>query len=236
MFAPYWRQGEVATAPPIVFPPEGGEAAVDLLAAAAGRVLERGAFPLTLGGEHTISAGPFRAAAERHPGLGLVGIDAHLDLRDLYEGNPWSHACVLRRIVEAHSPPTLWVGVRSMAAEELEFLQSLEPRSLIDVRPAHTLDRDGAWIKRAIAPLPERVYLSIDVDGLDPSVMPGTGTPEPGGLDYRTVLRFIDALARQRQIVGADLVELAPIPGQQVSEFTAAKLAAKLIGAVLRGG
>ena len=229
---PYWRTGEVATLPALELAAGDGRRAVETIAAAARPVLARDAFLLTLGGEHTISTGPFRAAAERHPGLGIVGIDAHLDLRDSYGGSKWSHACVLRRIVEEFDPQVLWVGARSLAAEERDLLAT---RPKIDVAWAHAIaeERDDSWIERVIAPLPEKVYLTIDVDGLDPSVMPGTGTPEPGGLDYRTVLRFGRTLAEKRTIVAADVVELAPIEGQQVSEFTSAKLAAKLVAAVL---
>lgn len=229
---PYWALGEVATLPRLHFPVP-GSAAVDRLAAAAAPTIERGAFLLTLGGEHTVTAGPFRAAAARHPGLGIVGIDAHLDLRDRYGGSPWSHACVLRRIVEEHGPAVLWAGVRSVSAEEWSFLADQPPGRRADIRWAHALDREGSWIEEAIERLPPEVYLTIDVDGLDPSVIPGTGTPEPGGLDYRTVLRFVRTLAARRRIVAADFVELAPLPAQQGSEFTTAKLAAKLLGAVL---
>ncbi len=228
--APSWAPGDVATLPAPDLRGRDGAAAVDILAAAAAPPIERGAFLLTLGGEHTVTAGPFRAAAAFHPGVGIVGIDAHLDLRDRFSGTSWSHACVLRRIVEAHDPAVLWIGARSVSAEEWRFLDERP----CDVRWAHQLDREGVWIDDAIAPLPEAVYLTIDVDGLDPSVIPGTGTPEPGGLDYRTVVRFIRTLASRRRIVAADVVELAPISGQQVSEFTAAKLAAKLITAVLK--
>ena len=233
---PYWSRGEVATLPALSLTPGGDDAArraaIERIEAAARPPIERGAFLLTLGGEHAISTAPFRAAAARHPGLGIVGVDAHLDLRDRYEGSPWSHACVLRRIVEEFGPPVLWVGARSLAAEERDFLTD-HPE--IDVRWAHALDGlDGdAWMIEAIERLPETIYLTIDVDGLDPAVMPGTGTPEPGGLAYRTVLRVVRELAARRRIVAADIVELAPLPGQQVSEFTAAKLAAKLISAVL---
>ena len=233
---PYWGAGEVATLPPLPCPETQGDTAraalIESITDAARPVLARDAFLLTLGGEHALTTGPYRAAAEVHDDLAIVGIDAHLDLRDTYEGTPWSHACVLRRIVDEFSPRVLWVGARSLAAEERDFLKT-EPA--IDVRWAHAIaeEPDRSWIDRAIAPLPEKVYLTIDVDGLDPSIIPGTGTPEPGGLDYRTVLAFVRALAAQRTIVAADVVELAPIEGQQGSEFTSAKLAAKLVAAVL---
>lgn len=232
---PLWVDGAVGTLPAPWLPSDPA-AAVDALADAARDVLARDAFLLTIGGEHTVTAGPFRAVTERHPGVGIVGIDAHLDLRTEYDGTPWSHACVLRRIVEAHDPAVLWVGARSVCAEEWAFLTERRAAGRpIDVRWAHELAEETTndWIDRAVDALPETVYLTIDVDGLDPAVIPGTGTPEPGGLDYRTALRFVRTLAARRRIVGADVVELAPIEGQQVSEFTAAKLAARLVAAVL---
>ena len=234
--APYWSEGDVATLPALDLPVGESdvrrEGAIGQITEAAASVLERGAFLLTLGGEHALTTGPFRAAAKKYPGLAIVGIDAHLDLRDEYGGSPWSHACVLRRIVDEFSPPVLWVGARSLAAEERDFLAD-HPE--IDVRWAHALadEPNHDWMVAAIEKLPETVYLTIDVDGMDPAVIPGTGTPEPGGLAYRTVLRFVRELIARRRVVAADIVELAPIEGQQGSEFTTAKLAAKLVAGVL---
>ena len=177
-----------------------------------------------------MTAGSFRAVAARHPGVGLLVFDAHLDLRDQYEDSPWSHACVVRRILEEHGTPTQWCGTRSACQEEFDFLAEH------DLKPffAHHLDPQRHWIETLVERLPERVYLSIDVDGLDPSVMPGTGTPEPGGPGYRDLLALIRELFARRRVVAADIVELAPIPGQHVSEFTAAKIATKVLGSAWR--
>ncbi len=224
---PYWRPGELHTLAPLALP-ETPEEAVAAITDAARPVVQRGKFLFTLGGEHTVTAGALRAVAERHPRLGVLVIDAHLDLRDHYQGERWSHACVCRRLLEEHDVTLVWCGTRSFSLEEARLV---EERGL-PVFAAHERDARGSWIAAAIAKLPEQVYLSIDIDGLDPAAVPGTGTPEPGGLTYREVVSLIRELARQRRIVAADLTEVAPIPGQQVSEFTAARLAAKLLGAI----
>ncbi len=238
--ADLWQPGEVATSTSLEFSADStstaAETHLEAITAASRSVFSRKQFLLTLGGEHTITAGSFRAAAEAYPGLGLVGIDAHLDLRQEYGGSAWSHACVLRRILEEHNPITAWVGARSVCREEWDYLAAETPeRAPLQVFWAHQIAEDlsDQWIDAIIEILPPHIYLSIDVDGLDPSVIPGTGTPEPGGLSYRTVLKLIHRIATCRQIVAADIVELAPIEGQQGSEFTAAKISARLIAEVL---
>ena len=226
---PYWEPGEIHT---LDTPSLGGEPekAVEALREMARPVVRAGKFLLTLGGEHTVTAGPLRAVVEEHPAVGLLVIDAHLDLRDSYDGTRWSHACVMRRVLEEHAIPVVWCGTRSYSRGEADLVAE---RGLT-IWHAHDLPRHPRWIEEVVDVLPEVVYLSVDVDGLDPSVMPGTGTPEPGGLTYREILGVIEELARRRTLVAADLVEVAPIPGQVVSEFTAARIAAKIIGAVRR--
>ena len=232
--APYPFLGRVHTTPPVAFTRDAdgtidGEAAVHAIRDRVTEATAHGAWPLLIGGEHTVTLGAVQALAARDPDFGVVFVDAHLDLRDRYTGTPWSHACVARRLIEAGHRVD-WCGIRSVSQEEAEFVAAhgLAPRY------AHQIvdDRERSWIAPFVASLPPRVYLTLDVDGLDPAVIPGTGTPEPGGLDYRTVLALIRELTRERTLVGADIVELAPIPGQQGSEFTAAKLAAKLLAAL----
>lgn len=224
---PYWSENSVHTVSTLVLR-EDPRAAIDQIRDQVGVIVDAGKFPLTLGGEHTISSGPVEALAARRPDFGVLFIDAHLDLRAEYGGTPWSHACVARRIHEGLGLPMAWVGIRSVAAEEHRYL---EAHSELVISYAHEEDRSGEGFDRVLAALPERVYLSLDVDGLDPSVIPGTGTPEPGGLAYREVLRLIRRLSQEKTLVGADVVELAPIPHQQVSEFATAKLMAKIIAA-----
>lgn len=226
--ARYWNTGDVHTLDPVSIP-EQPEAAVAAITAAAQGVVDAGKLLITLGGEHTVTAGAVRAVASRHEGLGLLIVDAHLDLRDNFHGDPWSHACVMRRVLEEHHLPLTYCGVRALAVEEAPFIAEH------DIRPiyAEQVEAGGSWISEVVSRLPEKVYLSFDVDALDPAVLPGTGAPEPAGLSYRQGAALMEAVARQRTIVAADFVELAPIPGQQVSEFTAARLVAKLIGSVL---
>lgn len=224
---PYWSPGSVHTLPPVRLPrdPEQAMAAIE---AAATPAVEAGKFLLALGGEHAVTIGAARPVIRRHPDVGMLIVDAHLDLRAEYQGSPFSHACAARRVIDEHGIQVAWCGIRSVSQEEADYLAAH------DLHPcyAHEMDAQRTWIERVLAKLPQRVYLSIDVDGLDPAVMPGTGTPEPGGLLYRDLLALIRAVARHRTIVAADCVEVAPIHGQQVSEFTAARVVAKLIGAI----
>jgi len=157
----------------------------------------------------------------------MLQVDAHLDLRDSYDGTPYSHACVARRVLD-HGVRVVHVGPRVACPEELAALRQhgLAPIWAGDVHAAP----DATWIPRAVEQLGERVYVSVDVDGLDPAVIPGTGTPVPGGLGWYQLLALLRAVGRERDVVGADLCELAPIDGQNVSEFAAALLAYKMIG------
>jgi agmatinase len=183
-----------------------------------------------LGGEHTVTVGPVRALANRWPGLGVLQIDAHADLRDSYEGSAFSHACVARRLVEV--TPVVQVGIRALSGPEAKFLRET---SRVQAFPAHALPDDVS--RRVADALPERVYVTLDIDGLDPSEAPGTGTPEPGGLRYREILDLLREVCRTRRVVGFDLVEVRPLEGSAVTEFLAARLVYKLMGYIAtRGG
>jgi agmatinase len=188
--------------------------------------LRDGKFIFTLGGEHSVALGPVRALAQQQAPFCVLQLDAHLDLRDSYEGSAFSHACVARRILEL--TPIVQVGVRTGCPEELAVVleQGLQP---LWGHEAHSLPQ-AEWIARVLAQLGPRVYVTLDVDAFDPSIMPGTGTPVPGGLGWYPVLALLKAVGETRQIVGCDLCELAPIPGQVTSEFAAALLAYKMIG------
>jgi agmatinase len=198
----------------------------------AGRVsaaLAGNRIPVLLGGEHTIAVGAVDALIAQGEPFGVVQFDAHADLRDQYEGNPFSHACVMRRIAEREIP-FYQIGVRSLSVAEAGFRQA---RNLACWDAARLAD-PAAPPPRLPPDFPGRVYLTFDVDAFDPAVMPGTGTPEPGGLFWYDALRLIDASLLNRRLIGFDVVELAPIPGNQVSEFTAAKLAYRLMSVALR--
>ncbi len=220
-----WGEIGIHTVPAFV-PSETPEAAVEEIKNKAGHYLDTGKFVLALGGDHAITIGLAAAVAQRYPEVGILQIDAHLDLRNEYHGSRYNHACVMRRVAEDIRAPFVQVGIRSFSPEEAAYIRAN------DIRPffAHeTADpSDNVWMDAVIERLPETVYVSLDLDGLDPSFVPGTGTPEPGGLTYRQVVELIRRLGLRRRVVAADINELAKIEGTQVSEFTAAKLATKM--------
>ena len=184
-----------------------------------------------LGGEHTVTIGAVRAFHEVYADLSVLYLDAHADLRDQYMGSPWSHACVARRVAE--STPLVEVGVRSMSAEERVFADNKPvpiwywPAAVGDVRDI------ANW---ALEGLSENVYVSVDLDVLDPSLMAAVGTPEPGGMGWSDVTALLRAVAGSRRIVGFDITELSPPEGPEACAFTASKLAYKLIGYTTEGG
>ena len=196
-------------------------------------VAAQGSLPFVLGGEHTVSYGAVMGVADACPGerIGVVQFDAHADLRENYEGSIWSHACVMKRLVD-EGVALFQVGVRAM---------SLDEQAVRDEFPAQITAYDARDICRpplhdlSLPPhFPEKIYITVDIDGLDAALMPATGTPVPGGLGWWQLLDLIAAVARQRQVVGMDLVEFAPIRGLHVYDFTAADLAYKMMGIVER--
>jgi agmatinase len=179
---------------------------------------------ISLGGEHAVTAPLVRAHASIFSDLTVVHLDAHADLRDSYEGSGASHASAMRRVAE--QVPVLSVGVRSLSADEAAWLTS---QKRVEVLFTHQMRRDPDLLNSTLARVRGPVYVTIDVDVFDPSIMPGVGTPEPGGLSWESVIHILDVIAANATIVGADIVELAPIPGNVVSEFAAARLVAKMI-------
>lgn len=220
-----FRSG-IWTAPPLALECLGAEAAADAVGARVGQLLDDGKWVVTLGGEHSITAGAVRAASSRNPGLCVVQLDAHADLREAYQGQRFSHACAMARCLE-HAPVHA-IGIRSYSCEEAQRIRA----GLDAYRVFHAWELDTAdWSERVLQGIRGRpVYLTIDVDAFDPSIVPATGTPEPGGLAWRPTLRFLDALFRASPVVAADVVELAPIPGLCHPDFTVARLVHKLIG------
>jgi len=205
------------------------QAGLNQLYEEAGRHLSAGKFILDLGGEHSLSTPIIRAVKDKFPSLSVLQIDAHADLRETYDGTPHSHACVMRRVVEIC--PAVQVGIRSMSREERDALPEL-PTTVFYARD---IVGSTEWVEDAVGALSDHVYLTIDVDGLDPAIMPATGTPEPGGLGWYEALNLIRRVAQTRKIVGADIVELMPIEGQPASDFLCAKLAYKVVSYVFGG-
>ena len=184
-------------------------------------------FAIAVGGEHAITTGVVKAYQQLlNEPFTIVQIDAHGDMRYEYEGSLHNHACVMRRVLEMNLP-TLPVGIRSICQEEALLIEKKE----IPVIWAREIVSNPDWIEKAIAQIPtEKVFITIDVDGLDPSLIPGVGTPEPGGLNWYDTLRFLKCVFEAHEVIGCDVMELAPTVDSVVSEFTTAKLVYKLIG------
>lgn len=219
-----WRQLGIHTVPGVC-PTQDPEKAVEEIEAAAGRYLGGDRFLFSVGGDHAITIGLSRAVASRYPDLGVLQLDAHLDLRDHWNGSRYNHACVMRRIAEDAKLPFVQVGIRSFCPEEFDYIKAhhLYPFYAHNLNPS-----DNSWMDDVVYALPDNVYITIDLDGLDPAIVPGTGTPVPGGLAYRQVVELIKKVGAEKNVVAADINELAKIEGSVVSEFTAAKLATKL--------
>jgi N1-aminopropylagmatine ureohydrolase len=199
------------------------QAVVDEIERVAYEIIGRDKFLVTLGGEHSITPPLVSAAARRHSELSVLQIDAHADMRDAYMGTIHNHACAMRRSLEYAR--LTQVGIRSLSTEEAEVLPRLETTIFYDV----DMRRNPKWIDAVVESLAPDVYLSIDVDGMDPAIMPATGTPEPGGLSWAEITALVRATAERRRIVAADVVELSPIPGLIAPNFLAAKLIYKLL-------
>ncbi|GCE49343.1 agmatinase [Thermosporothrix hazakensis] len=187
-------------------------------------VLQRGQFPFTLGGEHSLSAPVIQAVHEHYPDLTVVHIDAHGDLRDTYEGTPLSHACIERRVVDM-GIPLLEIGIRSFSPEEVAFMKT---RPNVSIVWAYEIARGTAQIPWER--LGKHTYITLDLDAFDPAAMPAVGTPEPGGLSWYQVLDLVREVCRRSTVVGMDVVELCPMPNQAHAEFLAARLVHKMLG------
>lgn len=173
------------------------------------------------GGEHSISIGVIQAFQEKYTNLTVVQIDAHADLRPTYEGTPFNHACALHQANQ--NGDVIQVGIRSMDVSEKAFMNREK------VYFAQDMNKNDSWKKQSLLQMKENVYITLDLDAFDPAYLPATGTPEPGGLDYYTVLDYLKKIFETKNVVGFDIVELAPIEGHRASEFLAAKLYYKML-------
>jgi agmatinase len=196
---------------------------MDEIKRVASEVLSRDKFLVSLGGEHSITPPLVAAAAARYPDLTVLQIDAHADLRDSYMGTPHNHACAMRRTLE-HARVTQ-VGIRSMSTEEAQVASSLNTTIFYD----GTMRQEARWVDRVVETLGETVYITIDVDGMDPAIMPATGTPEPGGLSWYEMLALLRAAIQNRRVIACDVVELSPLPGLMAPNFLCAKLVYKIL-------
>ena len=192
------------------------------------KIVSLNKIPVMLGGEHSISFGAVSAIKEKYPKLMVLQLDAHADLRESYQGSPFSHASVARRISEIC--PLVQVGIRSMSKEEADFL----PKSKVKSYSADFALENKKWCETICENLSGDVFISIDLDVFDPSIMPATGTPEPGGMYWKNVLHLLKTVSRSCRIRGFDVVELAPLPGIVAPDFMAAKLIYRLMGYITK--
>jgi agmatinase len=189
----------------------------------AGELLDTGKFLLTIGGEHSITSPIVGAAAARRPGLSVLQIDAHADLRSSYLGEPHSHACAMRRTLDF--APLVQVGIRNISEDEFKAVPSLRTKIFYD----WNMRDDPAWIDRVVDALSDDVYITIDLDGLEPGLMPAVGTAEPGGLSWRELTTLLRRTFERKRVAACDVVELCPIPGLIAPNFAAARLVYKLL-------
>ena len=209
------------TLPELLSSKSSPEAAVREIEKAVSQLLNDKKFVLSLGGEHSITSGIVAAFKKKHRDLSVLQIDAHSDLRDEYEGTKFNHACAMKRVRDLGVSVTA-VGIRSQEEAEADYIKEKKIKTIFYA--------PDLPIKKIISSLSKNIYLTFDLDGLDPSIMPSTGTPEPGGLGWYETLNLIKQVAKSKKIVGADIVELSPLPGIVFPDFLAAKLAYKIIG------
>jgi agmatinase len=205
-------------------PIDGQELPEDMVKTVAEQVrqyLQNGKFVVVVGGEHSVSLGPVSAHIEKNADITVLQLDAHSDLRDEYEGSRYNHACVMARIAELC--PIMQVGIRSMDSSEKNALDTNR------VIFAGEISTNKTWIEKVLSKLSQNVYVTIDLDVFDPSIMPSTGTPEPGGLLWYDVLGFLKSVFENRNVVGFDIVEMCPDERNKAPDFLAAKLIYKLL-------
>ncbi|OPZ25552.1 MAG: N(1)-aminopropylagmatine ureohydrolase [Lentisphaerae bacterium ADurb.BinA184] len=219
------------TAPPVACAKLSPERMIKTVARAVHGALAHRAVPVVLGGEHTVTLGPVAALMAVGQPFGVVQFDAHADLREAYGGTPYSHACVMRRIVEK-GIPVCQIGVRSCSAAEHEF----RTRRRLPRLDAVEIARHGVPAQVLPKGFPRNLYITFDIDAFDSSLMPATGTPEPGGLFWFEAIFLLERVIRGRNVLGFDVVELAPMPGLAACDFAAAKLAYAIMGMVNRLG
>jgi agmatinase len=217
----------IYTSPSLAITNETPEAMINRIEQVAREFVSDGKFLVTLGGEHTVGVGSFRAHRGRYPNLSVLAIDAHADLRDEYQGSRYNHACSLRRMLD--DVPVTQVGLRSASVEEADFIQE-QKLPFFTPRAFRALGGDLSSITDTLG---DYVYITIDLDGIDSGEMAAVGTPEPGGLTWDEVSSLLEAVSARKRIVGFDMTELAPDLGPKACSYAAAKLAYRLIGLAL---
>lgn len=225
---PYRDYGIAALKP--LQPADTLDAALTQLADTVGAILKDNRFPLVLGGEHALTAGAIRPFADRFDNLAILHFDAHADLRDGYLGEHYSHASAMRRCLDFQNVRVVSVGIRALSTEEVGFAEANSDRVTLH----YAKDQDAWSIDEMIAPLKGRpVYISFDIDAFDSALMPATGTPTPGGLSFWQAMSILEAAGQAANIVGGDVVELAPIAGFHACDYLAAQVAYRLMSTAL---
>jgi agmatinase len=195
-------------------------------------VVADGKLPVILGGEHSITTAPVKAVKEKYgDSLSVLQLDAHSDLRDSYENTPYNHASVMRRVIDLAA--ITQVGIRNTCADEMKFIKETGHDGIFW---AHDIcnSPDNSWIDKVLKRLSDNVYITIDLDAFDPSIMPAVGTPEPGGMLWYPTLELLSRVIEEKNVVGFDVVELCPIPGNIASDFFSAKLIFKMLGRIFK--
>jgi agmatinase len=213
----------IATVDEIEAEAEGPAAMIETVERESAGHLAKGKYCVTLGGEHSITTGAVRAHKAKYSDLTVLQIDAHADMRDTYQGSKWSHACVMRRVRDLC--PAVSVGIRNVSADCHAAIE----RDRLPIFWAKDCVGRSDWHQAALQPLSKHVYITLDLDGLDPAIMPAVGTPEPGGFLWQETLDFLLLAFAQKTVVGFDVVELSPIPGLHAPDFLAARLVAEMV-------
>ncbi len=220
----------IATLPAVKFTSNDPAKAVAAIEKAAAGPVGEGKFLLGLGGEHSVSIGLTRAVRAKHGRFSLLHVDAHADLRAEYHGSPYNHACAIHAIAEDDKKATIVsIGIRAVSREEVAYAKARG----IHLFPGHVLPERPNWIREAVALLEDPVYVTIDLDGLDPTILPSTGTPVPGGLGWWDAVNLMREIGRTKRVVACDVNELKPDPVNHHSEFLAAQLSYKMLGCFL---
>ena len=226
---PYEAAGGIATLAPLDVSDCDGQAVAERLRHEVGKWLIKNRLVITLGGEHTSVVGAIRAHCEAYANVTVLQLDAHSDLRPEYNGDPWNHACAMARVLDFHDH-LVQVGIRSQAKAERATAQE-RGLTVVHAHDIHLKDDERAdWLEEIIEATHHNVYVTFDCDVMDPSLVPATGTPEPGGLTWRQVNELLRRLCLERSVVGLDVNELAPIEGMTYPEFTMAKLIYRFVG------
>jgi len=225
-----YRKGGIATLPPIDFAGKVDADAIALIEQETAAHLDNGKYVISVGAEHTVTFGFVKGFKKKYADLHVLQIDAHSDLRSSYHDNIYSHASVMARVHE-HGVPLTQIGIRAQCKEESDLIKSSDK---IHTFYAHKIRTSSTWMEDAIKTLGKNIYLTIDADGFDPSVMPCVGTAEPNGLYWDETIRFLEKVFAEKNVVGFDIVEIAPKEGEILTQYNCAKLLYRLIGFLVK--